>query len=212
MKRFKFGLTCMALVVMSCANAMAGVWLSNNRAGSVSGSFDSFTPTAGDMSGSLSVTNFLYNSGASSRLGAFAGITEVGDLVWGGAFNFDPLGLTVGDVYNFTSATFGNFTGTVVAESSLNASSVNLTGNRTLDLTGIFTPGSNLHYEGDVIPLANTTVQIAFSRNPDMDNPGAINASWSLNTNSASPVPEPTSIAIFAFGAVGFAVRRFRRK
>ena len=207
MKRFKFGLTCMALVVMSCANAMAGVWLSNDRAGSVSGAYDSFTPTTGDMSGSLTVVDALYNAGASSRLGAFAGIIETGPpagLVWLGTYNFDALGSTVGDAYVFTSSTFGNFTGTITAESSFMASALTGTGNRTLDFTGTFTPGSNTHYEGDSTSIEAATFQLAFSRNDG----GSINVAWSLDTN----VPEPTSIAIFAFGAVGFAVRRFRRK
>lgn len=212
MKRFIIGFACLAFTAMSCVDAMAGVWLSNDRQGTVSGGFDAFTPTSGDISGSLTVTNFLYGSGGSSRLGAFAGITETNFEAWTGTFSIDPLGLTVGDVYNFTSASFGNFTGTVINETSTDPSSVNLTGNRTLDLTGIFTPGTNLHYEGDTIPLLGTTLQISFSRNPDPIAPGAVSASWSLNTNSAAPVPEPTSIAIFALGAVGFAGRRFRRK
>lgn len=210
MKRFKFGLTCMALVVMSCANAMAGVWLSNNRVGSVSGAYDSFTPTTGDMSGSLTVVDALYNAGASSRLGAFAGIIETGlpaGLVWAGTYNFDALGSTVGDAYVFTSSTFGNFTGTITAESSFMASALTGTGNRTLDFTGTFTPGGNTHYEGDSTSINGATLQIAFSRNDG----GSINVAWSLDT-SAAAVPEPTSIAIFGLGAVGFAVRRFRRK
>ena len=207
MKRFKFGLTCMALVVMSCANAMAGVWLSNNGHGSVSGSFDAFTPVAGDMSGALSVTHFLYNAGASSRQDAFAGYTDpgMGNEVWLGTYNFHALGLTVGDAYVFSTPSFGTFSGTITGETEFMASASTGTGNRTLAFKGSFTPGSNTHYEGDTATKTLTTLQIAFSRNDG----GSVNVAWSLDTD---PVPEPTSIAIFAFGAVGFAVRRFRRK
>jgi hypothetical protein len=205
MKRFKFGLTCMALVVMSCANAMAGVWLSNNGHGSVSGSFDAFTPVTGDMSGALSVTHFLYNPGASSRQVAFAGYTEPGNEVWAGTYNFASLGLTVGNPYVFSMASFGTFNGTIIGETEFMASALMGTGNRTLDFSGTFTPGTNTHYEGDMTVISDATLQIAFSRNDG----GSVNVAWSLDTD---PVPEPTSIAIFAFGAVGFAVRRFRRK
>ena len=208
MKRFKFGLTCMALVVMSCANAMAGVWLSNNGHGSVSGSFDAFTPVAGDMSGALSVTDFLYNAGASSRQDAFAGIMQAGNLVWAGTYNFDALGSTVGDAYVFTSPTFGTFSGTITGETEFMASASTGTGNRTLDFTGSFTPGGNTHYEGDTATRTLTTLQIAFSRNDG----GSFNVAWSMDTTESVPTPEPTSIAIFGLGAVGFAVRRFRRK
>jgi hypothetical protein len=208
MKRFKIVLGCLALMAMSCVNAMAGTWLANNRAGSVSGSFDTLVPTAGDLTVPLSVTNFHYNSAPSSRLGAFAGIIEAGELVWAITSNFDALGSTVGDAYTFTSSTFGVFSGVVSAESSFNAAASTGTGNRTLEFTGTFTPGTNLHYEGDTVTLAGTSLQIAFSRNAG----GSVNASWSFDTAGSKPVPEPTSIAIFGLGAVGIAVRRFRRK
>jgi hypothetical protein len=154
------------------------------------------------------VTNFHYNSAPSSRLGAFAGIIEAGELVWAITSNFDALGSTVGDAYTFTSSTFGVFSGVVSAESSFNAAASTGTGNRTLEFTGTFTPGTNLHYEGDTVTLAGTSLQIAFSRNAG----GSVNASWSFDTAGSKPVPEPTSIAIFGLGAVGIAVRRFRRK
>ena len=207
MKRFKFGLTCMALVVMSCANAMAGVWLSNNRAGSISGSFNGLSPTAGDLTVPITVTDFIYNTTPGSRNGAFVGITEPATLVWAGVQSFDPFGLTVGDAYVFTSPTFGTFTGTITVEGGTNVAGPG-TGNRTLDFTGTFTPGSNVHYEGDSTSLSGATLQVAFSRNLG----GSVNASWSMDTTAAVPTPEPTSIAIFGLGAVGFAVRRFRRK
>jgi hypothetical protein len=208
MKRFKIVLGCLALMAMSCVNAMAGTWLANNRIGSVSGSFDTLVPTAGDLTVPLSVTTFHYNSAASSRLGAFAGIIEVNEWVWNITENFDALGSTVGDAYTFTSPTFGVFSGVVSAESSFNAAASTGTGNRTLEFTGTFTPGTNLHYEGDTVTLAGTSLQIAFSRNAG----GSVNASWSFDTAGSKPVPEPTSIAIFGLGAVGIAVRRFRRK
>ncbi|MFM8572180.1 MAG: PEP-CTERM sorting domain-containing protein [Pirellula sp.] len=207
MKRFKVVLTCLALTAMSCVNAMAGTWLANNRAGSVSGSFDAIIPTTGDLTVPLSVTNFHYNSAASSRLGAFAGIAEPGELVWVTTQGFDALGSTIGDAYTFTSASFGVFNGVVSADTSFNAGASTGSGNRTLDLKGTFTPGSNAHYEGDTLTLAGTTLQIAFSRNDG----GSVNASWSFDTTSASEVPEPTSMAIFSLGALGFAYRNRRR-
>ena len=208
MKRFIVGLACMALMAVSCVDALAGTWLSNGGVGSISGSFDAFTPTTGDMTVPLSVTDFHYNSSPSSRLAAFAGYTAPGEYAWGPSstpnpVNFDAFGSTIGDSYTFTDTIFGTFTGSVVADFELNAAGPG-SGNRTLDLKGLFTPGNNSHYEGDLTGLL-ATLQIAFSRNSG----GAVNVAWSMNTSN---VPEPTSIAIFGLGALGFAGRRFRRK
>ena len=210
MKRFIVGLACMALMAVSCVDALAGTWTANNGVGSISGSFDAFTPTTGDMTVPLSVTNFHYNSSPSSRLAAFAGYTDPGPMTeyaWGPnptpyTQNFDAFGSTIGDSYTFTNAIFGTFTGSVVSDFEFNAAGTG-SGNRTLDLVGVFTTGSNTHYVGGPASV-DATLQIAFSRNFG----GAVNVAWSMNTE----VPEPTSIAIFGLGALGFAGRRFRRK
>ena len=210
MKRFIVGLACMALMAVSCVDALAGTWTANNGVGSITGSFDAFTPTTGDMTVPLSVTNFHYNSSPSSRLAAFAGYTDPGPMTeyaWGPnptpyTQNFDAFGSTIGDSYTFTNAIFGTFTGSVVSDFEFNAAGTG-SGNRTLDLVGVFTTGSNTHYVGGPASV-DATLQIAFSRNFG----GAVNVAWSMNTE----VPEPTSIAIFGLGALGFAGRRFRRK
>jgi len=207
MKRFIVGLACLALMAMSCVDAVAGTWLSNNRAGSISGSFNGLSPTAGDLTVPISVTDFIYNTTPGSRNGAFVGITEPNTMVWAGLENFDAFGLTVGDAYVFTSATFGSFTGTVTVEGGTNVAGPG-TGNRTLDFTGIFTPGSNVHYEGDSTSLSGATLQVSFSRNLG----GSVNAAWSMDTTAVPhQLPEPASIAIFGLVALGVAGRRFRR-
>jgi len=206
MKRFKLGLTCLALMAMSCVNAMAGTWLSNNREGGVSGAFASISPISGDLSIPLSVTDFFYNSGPTSRSGAFAGITELNDLVWAGMQSFDAFGLTIGDFYSFSSPTFGTFLGKITGENFNNLTGPGA-GQRSLDFTGTFSPGSNSHYEGDTTSLENALLQISFSRNAG----GTVNASWSFDTTASKPVPEPTSIAIFGLSALGLAFRRLRR-
>ena len=208
MKRFIVGLACMALMAVSCVDALAGTWTANNGVGSITGSFDGFTPTTGDMTVPLSVTNFHYNSLPTSRLAAFAGYTDPGEYAWGplstpNPVNFDAFGSTIGDSYTFTDTIFGTFTGSVVSDFEFNAAGTG-SGNRTLDLVGVFTTGTNAHYAGG--PASKlATIQIAFSRNFG----GAVNVAWSMNTSN---VPEPTSIAIFGLGALGFAGRRFRRK
>jgi hypothetical protein len=210
MKRFIIGLACLAFTAMSCVDALAGVWTANNGVGSISGSFDAFTPTTGDMTGPLTATNFHYNSSPSSRLAAFAGYTDplMTEYTWGpnstpNPVNFDAFGSTIGDPYTFTDTIFGTFTGTVVSDFEFNAVGPG-SGNRTLDLVGLFTTGSNSHYAGGPAAV-DATLQIAFSRNAG----GAVNVAWSMNTSN---VPEPASIAIFGLGALGVAGRRFRRK
>ena len=219
MKRILLGLVAVASVAVSSIGAFAGVWLDNNGAGSVAGSFDAFTPSSGSLAGPLTVEDFLYNTGSSSRTGAFQGISENNSLVWGGTYNFEQHGETVGDPYSFSSATFGNFVGSVQSETVNNlADDLLAPGSRQLNFVGTFTPGSNSHYESDTTSYTNVTLQISFSRSASVDPgnsiPGAINVSWALNTSGGSPsvVPEPTSIAIFSLGAMGFAARRFRRK
>jgi hypothetical protein len=207
MKRFIIGLACLAFTAMSCVDALAGVWTDNNGVGSISGSFDAFTPTTGDMTGPLTATNFHYNSSPTSRLVAFAGYTDPSILMTEYAWatevaNFTSFGSTIGDPYTFTDTIFGTFTGTVVSDFEFNAVGPG-SGNRTLDLVGLFTTGSNSHYAGGPAAVA-ATLQIAFSRNAG----GAVNVAWSMNTE----VPEPASIAIFGLGALGVAGRRFRRK
>lgn len=217
MKRFMSGLATVALVALSSVSAMAGVWLDNNRSGSIAGSFDSFTPTSGSLAGALTAKDFYYSPGSINRTGAFAGITEVNSLVWdtAGFLNFDASGLTVGDAYTFSSSSFGTFVGTITGEvvNNLNGD-ILLAGSRQLNFVGTFTPGGNSHYEGDTATLTNVTLQINFSRNasPNGTTSGSINASWSMDTAGAAPVPEPTSMAIFGLGAAGLAFRRYRRK
>lgn len=206
MKCLILGLACLAFISMNCANTMAGTWLSNNRAGGVSGGFTGISPTNGSLSVPLSVTGLHYNSSPTSRTGAFSGIAEPSDLVWAGTYNFDAFGLTIGDTYTFSSPTFGTYLGTVASDIASNLSGSGA-GSRTLNLVGTFTPGTNSHYEGDTTSLTNTYLQISFSRNIG----GTVNAAWSFDTTAGAPVPEPASIAIFALGAAGFATRRWRR-
>ncbi len=217
MKRFMSGLASVALVALSSVSALAGVWLDNDRAGSVAGAFDSFTPTSGSLAGPLTIKDFYYSPGSINRTGAFSGITETNSLVWdtAGFINFQVAGLTVGDSYTFSSPTFGTFAGVVSSEVVNNLDTdVLLAGSRQLNFVGTFTPGSNSHYEGDTATLTNVTLQINFSRNasPNGTSSGSINASWSMDTAAAAPVPEPTSMAIFGLGAAGLAFRRYRRK
>jgi len=213
MKRLISSVAFAALVSLSCVNAMAGTWLDNNKKGGVTGTFASFTPVSGAIDGPLSVTDFKFSSGT----GAFSGATTSNTVVFGGAYNFDPFSSVLGDTYTFTTTTFGTFSGTIVDEQSSGTLSSNTgTGaTRSFTLLGSFTPGSDAFFEGDRTTLANSTLSISFQRNANFGGGnGTVNASWSMDTSGASPaaVPEPTSIAIFGLGAVGFAVRRFRRK
>jgi len=206
MKRLISSVAFAVLVSLSCVNAMAGTWLNNNRAGGINnGYFTSSTPTSGALNGSLSVTDFLFGNGS----GAFSGATTNGTIFFAGSDNFDVFGSVLNDSYTFSSTAFGSFSGNVTEEQfSGNLGNATGTATRTLAFIGVFTPGNNSFYEGDTTPLSNTSLTITFSRN----NGGSVSTSWSLDTTGAASVPEPTSIAIFGLGAVGFAVRRFRRK
>jgi hypothetical protein len=206
MNRVICGIVFVAMVSLSCVDAMAGTWLDNNRAGGITnGFFASTTPTSGSLSGSLSVTDFLFGNGSF----AFSGATNNGSVFFAGTRNFDVFGSVMNDFYTISSTAFGTFSGNVTVEqSSGDLSATSGVATRTISLTGIFTPGDNAFYEGDMTPLANTTLTLTFSRNQG----SSTSASWALDTSGATAVPEPTSIAIFGLGAAGVAVRRFRRK
>jgi hypothetical protein len=206
MNRVICGIVFVAMVSLSCVDAMAGTWLDNNRAGGINnGFFASTTPTSGALTGSLSVTDFRFGNGS----GAFSGATTNGSVFFAGTRNFDVFGSVMDDFYTISSTAFGTFSGNVTVEQS-SGILADTTGvaTRTIGLTGIFTPGDNVFYEGDRTPLANTTLTLTFQRNAG----GSISTSWALDTTVATAVPEPTSIAIFGLGAAGVAVRRFRRK
>jgi len=205
MKRFMAGLACLALVAMSSVSAMAGTWLDNNRTGSINGYFSSFTPTSGALNAGTTVTNFNFLSGAD----AFSGLAPVTTTLFAGTKNFDVVGSTIGDSYTFTDAVYGTFVGTITNElTSGDLGAATGVANLTYSFIGTFTPGSSSFYEGDNTTLSNASFQITFGRTAG----GTVSASWSLDTAGSSPVPEPTSIAIFGLGAAGLAVRRFRRK
>lgn len=208
-------LVAVAVVAMSGVNATAG-WLSGNRAGTVNGNATAFTPGSGSLVVGLTAGTFL----ASGSTGAFNGTSpapaSVPGVVFGTLFfdspnpgNFDPLGNTVGDGYTFSSAEWGSFVSTISNElTSGDPAAATGVATRTLSFSGTFTPGNSGYYENDATPVA-ATFQLTWSRTDG----GTNSVSWSFDTTAgAGAVPEPTSIAIFGLGAVGFAARRFRRK
>jgi hypothetical protein len=206
MKRFRSALLCIAMVAVCSVQAFAG-WLPGRTGTMPNGFFMSISPTNGAMDGPLTVSTFKTIDALAT--GSFAGIDVLNDVAFDDSENFDAFGQVVGDAFNFSSADFGTFVGSIDGESSTGTLS-DATGaaTRQLSFTGTFTPGSNSHFGGDTTLLTNVSLQITFSRTTG----GTVSASWSMDTSFSAPVPEPTSMAIFGLGAVGFVARRFRRK
>ena len=102
---------------------------------------------------------------------------------------------------------WGSFTGKVTTDSR---STVGLGQSRTIIITGNFKPGTDGYY-GAITALEDGVLILTFSK---ATAGGSVTSSWALDTvvSNSPAVPEPTSVAIFSLGAVGFAVRRFRRK
>jgi hypothetical protein len=202
MKNFWLNLVATAVVgTIGVLNSFAGY---TGAGGSLNGgSFTSMTPgTGGNLAGDITVTNLITSFNPADRLGDFDAVTP-GTEFFSGQYDF--IGTTLGTSRTFTSnANWGTFSGTVTTDSfnSLGGGGES----RTFVITGTFTPGSGI----GTLPLPSRlgTLILTFSK---ATAGGSITRSWALDT-TGSQVPEPASVAIFAFGAAGFAARRFRRK
>lgn len=204
MKRIVLGM--LAIAVMSVASSVSAFAGYTGAGGSLtSGSFFSSTPgTGGDLHGPITVTDLITSFNPVHRAGDFDSVTP-GSTFFNGTYNFT--GSSFGASQTFTSAlNYGSFGGNVSADDK---GTVGTDGqSRSISITGTFTPDSAL----GTLPLPSRAgvLILTFSK---ATAGGSITASWALDTTSPpSAVPEPTSIAIFGLGAVGFAARRFRRK
>lgn len=208
MKKFVLGLVCVCMVALGAVDAFAG--------------FSSFDPTGPAGTQSDSRVNFTNFSFTGARGGDSVQFTpDPGSA--------NPTGYTVS--YVFTSGTTANSTTTmafsvattspwVLKDFSVEGlrsgtfSTYTVTGTATGasgTSTATHTTAANLVTFGSTPPVTSSNFNINFVYNGSLG--GAITGfNVYFRVEDPSAVPEPTSIAIFGLGAIGFAAKRFRRR
>lgn len=206
MKRIVLGI--LAIAVMSVASSVSALAGYVGTGGNLNnGTFTSAPTTGAGLLGDITVTDFLTSSSAGNALGDFDGV-PLGTNFFSGVYNFT--GTIINTTVSFGSLTdpWGLFTGTITtdARSDLGGGAES----RTIIVTGDFFTGTAAYYGGSGKKDDGRLI-LTFSK---ASTGGSVTSSWALDTVFSNPsaVPEPTSIAIFGIGAVGFAARRFRRK
>ena len=207
MKRFVLGLFAgLAVTVATSLSSFAGY---TGAGGTVSGSLRGLAPASGALGQQFTANDI--NNGATASFRANDG---TGDFATGfdatnfftGTYTFGAP-TTVGATQTFSSADFGSFVGTVITDDGVLGD--NSVTSRQIIFKGTFTPGSSASFNNNTTPLTNSLLQVTISKTSAG---GSWTGAWTMDTTANASVPEPTSIAIFGLGAVGFAVRRFRRK
>ncbi len=209
MKRLVFGL--LAGLAVTLATSLSGFAGYTGAGGIVVGAPSGLSPNSGPLGQAFAVQDTAGDAafttgGNSGNSGDFASGFNFKNF-FSGTYNFGAPS-TVGASGSFgTLSTFGTFSGNVTVDTGVTGD--NAATSRQIIFSGTFTPGSDAAYSGNTTSLA-ALFQVTISKTSAG---GGWTGAWSLDTTAnAAAVPEPTSIAIFGLGAVGVAVRRFRRK
>jgi len=208
MKRFVLGLFAgLAVTVATSLSSFAGY---TGAGGLLAGSTSGLSPNTGILGQAFIVQDVAgdaaFITGANSgNSGDFASGFNFKNF-FSGTYNFGAAS-TVGAAGNFgSSSTYGTFIGTVTKDTGVSGD--NNATSRQIIFSGTFTPGADGVYGAITTPVA-ALFQVTISKTGAG---GGWTGAWTMDTTANASVPEPTSIAIFGLGAVGFAVRRFRRK
>jgi hypothetical protein len=208
MRRFVLGLFAgLAVTVATGLSSFAGY---TGVGGIVVGATSGLSPNSGPLGQAFVVKDdsgdaAFMTGGNSGNSGDFASGFNFKNF-FSGIYNFGSPS-TIGAAGSFGSSSYGTFTGNVTVDNGVTGD--NSATNRQIIFSGTFTPGADSEYGGNTTSLA-ALFQVTISKTGAG---GGWTGAWSLDTTAnAAAVPEPTSIAIFGLGAVGFAVRRFRRK
>ncbi len=206
MKKFVLGLVCVAMVALGSLDAFAG--------------FSAFDPTGSAGTQSDSRVTFTGFSFSGARAGDSITITpDPGSA--------NPTGYTVS--YVFTSGTTISSTTTmdfsVATNSPWTLKDFSVEGLRsgtfnTYTVTGTATGATGTSTATETTPANLVTFGSGVTSSDFATNfvyngtlGGAITGfNVYFRVESPAAVPEPASVAIFGLGAVGFAVRRFRRR
>lgn len=209
MKRLVFGL--LAGLAVTVATSLSGFAGYTGAGGIVVGATSGLSPNSGPLGQYFVVQDTAgdaaFISGSNSgNSGDFATGFNFKNF-FSGTYNFGAPS-TVGASGLFgSSSTYGTFVGNVTVDTGVTGD--NTATSRQIIFSGTFTPGGDGAFSGNTTALS-ALFQVTISKTSAG---GGWTGAWSLDTTpNSSAVPEPTSIAIFGLGAVGVAVRRFRRK
>ena len=179
------------------------------QAGFVSGSINFRATTQNPSSGTVLDTRNITNVRLPDGTGDFASPDFGGyvpeSTLWQSFTLINPMR----SGFTLSTAEFGTFDGILVSDSG-DSNIVNGNGTRTIVFTGSFLGGTLFNGSGKQgLTVANLTYQLSQSTTLNVV---GFNSSISMTAAGIKFVPEPTSMAIFGLGAIGFAARRFRRK
>lgn len=215
MKSWLFGCVCASFFVFLCDVASAGAWATSGGFGIISGGrFASVTPTSGALTGNLSVTDFSTNGLTFDHTDAFADI-PISTMIFAGRLdliaNPSPNFPNLNRFVSVGTSVWGQFSGRIDSDyttGTAGAPSGGGTATRVISIFGRFSVGSDPIYMDGPAAMDGSYLSITFTRT----NSGSVSARWVLDTTGASPVPEPTSIAIFGSGLVACVLRRRTRQ
>ena len=178
---------------------------------------DGTTAQAGFMNGGVSLTGTVQNPSSGTVLDTRS-ITNNAKTASSGDFDQAPNFTTIWQDFVLTNpmptpfvlsnSTFGNFTGFIVSD-SLDSGVTAGNGQRTIVYKGAFTAGSLFAANVQDPTQADLTITLIQSTT----GPNTFfSGTTTLTAFGTTAVPEPTTIALFGFGALGLVARRFRRK
>lgn len=206
-----------ACVLIVTPTATAGLWKDFKGAGEIIvGRTSSRTPTTGAINGALSVTGFRTNGGNPEDFSGAFGELPGNTQIFAGTIGFlSQSNSNLGKTISIGTTQWGTFRGTLVEETV--SGNTSLTGglskaSRAFVFVGDFYVGTDTYYDDGPTGMLDSIFTITFTRNSStVGSIANTSAQWTLNTLGATPIPEPSTTAIFGAGLVGFAVRRMRK-
>ncbi len=153
------------------------------------------TPTSGSLNQAFTLTDVRTNNTADGDWTAFINGVPVDTSINVGAFN------SVGQVFNFSSTSFGTFTGSVIDDSGQVGTGI--AASRSISVLGLFTPGTLLVASG-----YNEVVQGQLLVSLENISGGGRSANMIFGTQA---VPEPSSCVLCVLGIGGWFAARRRR-
>ena len=199
MRTFFLGLVAAVAMLVSGEVAQAGY-----ISGVVSFSMENQNASSGTVLDTRSIFDLSKNAGGTGDFATPGGGGFVpNQTIWQSFTLIHPMT----SPFTLSTAAFGTFIGTLVSDTGDTGIS-NHAGVRTIMFSGSFLGGTLFNGSGK---QDRTAANLQYTLTQTFTNPNKFFISQ-ISMTAFGTLPEPTSMAIFGLGAIGFAARRFRRK